>query len=494
MKSWPDLPLRLRLTLLYVGLLGVLLLIFSSAFYLDTERFLVESTAARLRAQAYPVIDRLPVSVSKIPPSFFSYPRERPARSAEGDLDNVAILLAQSLTWRDTAALILDRDGQVIASGRPWDEDLLVPPPEPAYYTRALSGEEGISYVTTIDGQRMLVLLIPVRYHPRGSGIVGVAQLSTSLAPIEMLLLRQRLLLVLGSGLALIIATIGGLWLTGSALTPLRRMINTSRRIAAGDLSQRVNLPRRRDEVGQLATAFDEMVARLEDIFAAQRRFVADAAHELRTPLTALAGSLEVLLRGSQDDPATVARLLRAMYREVTRLNRLSEQLLDLTRLNARAPLHRRTVDLSAFMSEFVQHARLLARDRQVAYISGPPVSLSVDPDALKQVLFNLVDNAVQHTAVGGTVRLGWQTGNGVVAIEVADDGEGIAAEDLPHIFEPFYRGDRSRSRRQGGTGLGLTLTYALVEAHGGEIGVSSQPGQGTRFTVRLPLEQSDRG
>jgi len=491
MNRWSDLPLRLRLTLLYVGLLSVLLLVFSSVLSLDIENFLLESTAGRLRAQADSVINHLPLSIARVPAPFSpSYSRERTFRSTDRELDSIAIPLAQSLTWRDTAALIMDRDGQVLVSSRPFDEDLLVPPPETAYYTRALNGEEGIRYITTVEGQRMLVLLIPVRYRmSRGAEILGVVQLSTPLAPIESVLLRQRLLLVLGSSLALILATLGGLWLTGSALTPLRRMISTSRTIAEGDLSQRVNLPRRRDEVGQLASAFDEMVARLEDTFAAQRRFVADAAHELRTPLTALAGSLEVLLRGAQDDPNARARLLRAMYHEVSRLTRLSEQLLDLTRLHERAPLHRCPVDLPAFMSEFVQQARLLARNRQVIDMAGPPVSLSADPDALKQVLFNLVDNAVQHTPEGGSIHLGWRCNNGGVEIEVADDGEGIAAEDLPHIFEPFYRGDRSRSRRQGGTGLGLSLVRGLVEAHGGEIAVSSQPGQGTRFTVRLPLD-----
>jgi len=125
---------------------------------------------------------------------------------------------------------------------------------------------------------------------------------------------------------------------------------------------------------------------------------------------------------------------------------------------------------------------------REVILEAGPPITVSADPDALKEMLFNLVDNAVQHTEREGTITLGWRSSPGEVEMWVADNGEGIAPDDLPHIFEPFYRGDRSRSRRRGGTGLGLTLARALIEAHGGRIKVDSWVGKGTRFTITLPV------
>jgi len=307
------------------------------------------------------------------------------------------------------------------------------------------------------------------------------------MAPIEQVLLRQRLLLGIGIALTLFVGTVGGLWLTTSALRPLNRMVTTCRHIAEGDLSQRVDLPHRQDEIGQLANAFDHMVARIESSFAAQRRFVANAAHELRTPLTALQSSLEVLLRGSQDDPAAVARLTQGMYREVTRLARLCEQLLSLTRVDASASIRKQPTDLELFFHEFVQQARLLARERTVILAEGPALTLLVDPDALKEALFNLVDNAVQHTPQDGTITAGWQVSATNVEIWVTDDGDLNAPADLPHIFEPFYRGDSSRSRRRGGTGLGLALVKALVKAHGGHVQGESQPGSGTRITITLP-------
>jgi len=490
MKSWNDLSLRLRLTLLYVGLLALLLCVLSGALYWDTHRFLLNSTATRLRAQAKPVIERWLYSDTSSPPHPPAPPPPPapPLPSQSTDLSNIAGRLARDLTSRDTVALILDRDGQVIANGKRLPEEPSPPTPDRRYYSRALAGENEVNYITWADGQRTLVLLIPLRRAPASPEVLGVIQLSTPLSPIDQILLWQQVLLGTGICLALFVGTIGGLWLTASALKPLNRMVVTCRRIAAGDLSQRVNLPHRQDEIGQLANAFDNMVSRIEASFESQHRFVANAAHELRTPLTALQGSLEVLLRGSQDDPAAVARLSQGMYREVARLARLCEQLLDLTRIDASAPIHKRSVDLRVFFNEFIQQARLLAQERTVTLEEGPVITILADPDALKEALFNLVDNAVQHTEQSGAIVMGWGASTKAVKIWIADDGEGIAPNDLPHIFEPFYRGDSSRSRRRGGTGLGLALVRSLVEAHGGHIAVESQVGQGARFTITLPI------
>ena len=466
MSRWRNLSLRVRLTLLYVGLLALLLATLGGALYWDFQNFLLTSTATRLRAQAKPVIDALMTT---------------------GDQRAQAQTLARNLTSRDTAALIIAPDGSVIASGKTLPEEPAPPPPDPAHYHRALAGDNEVTYETGPDDDRQLVMLIPWRSAPGGPDILGVIQLSTPLAPIERILWRQKLALGLGIMLTLLAATAGGLWLTSSALRPLSRMTDTCERIAEGDLSQRVNLPERGDEIGRLASAFDHMVARLEAAFQAQRRFVANAAHELRTPLTAIRGSLEVLMRGAQDDPAAAARLTQGMYREVVRLSRLSEQLLDLSRIGAPAAIHKQSVALTSFFEAFLAQAQLLARERTVALEPGPDITLFADPDALTEMLFNLVDNAVQHTTEGGVITLGWAAKGDTTELWVADDGEGIAPQDLPHIFEPFYRGDASRSRRQGGSGLGLALVQALAQAHGGRISVSSQPGQGARVAITLP-------
>ncbi len=508
MKRWHDLPLRTKLTLLYLGLLSALICLLGAILYTDTKHFLISTTALRLRAQAKPVIERwfatgpgLPAPLAPpsppspgLPPAPPSESRQPSSGPVEQLTEDTAVSLSQALTSRDTTALVIDNQGHILATGRRLPEEPPAAPPDPQRINRALAGENEITYIDIANGQRTLVVLIPLRRTPTDPRILGVVQLNTPLATIDQILWRQRLLIGAGIIVAVLLGALGGLWITGSALAPLKRMIATCKRIAAGDLSQRVNLPRHYDEVGQLAAAFDDMVAHLEKAFAAQRRFVAAAAHELRTPLTAIKGSLEVLLRGSLDDKAAATKLIQGMYREVTRLNRLAEQLLSLTRLDTPVLIHKEKVNLAQFLNTVVQEAKLMAQERVITLNPGYPIVLEADPDSLKQVFYNLIDNAIRHTREGGKIEIGWGKKHASVEIWVADDGEGIPPTDLPHIFEPFYRGDRSRSRRRGGAGLGLSLAKGIVEAHGGTISVESSLGKGTCFRIRLPISDPERG
>jgi signal transduction histidine kinase len=178
------------------------------------------------------------------------------------------------------------------------------------------------------------------------------------------------------------------------------------------------------------------------------------------------------------------------MHREVLRLGRLAEQLLDMSRLEAPMAMNHQDIHLAKFFEEFSSQAGHLARDRSLAIEEGPPSTiLHADQDTFKQALFNLTDNAAQHTPPGGKINLGWSEENGSVEVWVADEGEGIPPDNIPHIFEPFYRGDRSRSRRRGGAGLGLALVKNIVESHGGKVHVESEEGKGSRFTIALPKE-----
>lgn len=481
MSRWRKSSLRTRLTILYVALLVLLLTGLGALLYWDVKAFLISSTAVRLRAQAKPVIERWLIDVQA-------------GEAATQFLLSIAANLARDLTSRDTTALILDHNGAVLANGRLLPEEPLPAPVDSEQVARALAGENEITYSVMVGDQHTMVLLIPLRPQPGHPDIVGVAQLNTPLTAVDQILWREQRLIIFGSVLTILLGMAGSFWLTSSALRPLRRMTDACGRIAAGDFSERVNLPHRhsgqtRDEVVQLASAFNDMITRIEDTFASQQRFIADAAHELRTPLTAIKGSLEVLLRGSQDDPTNAKRLTRAMYNEVERLSRLTEQLLDLTQLQNGIILHRSLIDLERWLQEeFMPQAHLLVKESHLELRPGEPTKLYVDPDALKQVLFNLIDNAVQHTSTNGNIQLGWQATASAVNIWVADDGEGIAPVDLPHIFSPFYRGDRSRSRLRGGAGLGLTIVKRIVEAHGGKVRVASTPGEGTCVTLLFPV------
>ncbi len=446
-------PLKLRLTLLYVGLFSALFAALWLGLYTETQHTLLAETTANLRAQTRAALQNWETS----PP--------RPLAA-----------LTQSLAERGLAAAVVDASGAVLASaGTPSNFAQAV--------TTACAAPPLTSPCTlTVGNERYIVVAQPLK-------TAGMAVLLTgrSLQSLDRVLARQRLGLVVGLAILITLGTALGLWLAGSMLKPLDEMTTTCNRIAAGDLSHRVNLPHRSDEIGRLAEAIDRMAARVEATLASQQRFIASAAHELRTPLAALQGSLDVLLRGALDEPPTARRLTQSMYREVTRLFRLCDQLLGLSRAHAAEAIHTQPVEIHTFLREFATQASFLAQERELTLQEGEPLTIEADPDALKRMLFNLVDNAVQHTFEGGKITIGWeQAGNGV-KIFVADNGEGIAPQDLPHIFEPFYRGDRSRSRRRGGTGLGLAMVKALVEAHGGKITAASTPGQGARFTIWLP-------
>jgi two-component system OmpR family sensor kinase len=392
------------------------------------------------------------------------------------------------LSSHDTVAQVVAPDGTVVASGRTQPEQPTAPVPDPDAVRRALAG----AVVTTeIDdgGEHRLVYLEPLR---QGDTIVGALQLTTSLEAADNLLAQLRTDLLLGAIGAVVAGTLLGVPITRAALRPLARVTATSERIAAGDLGQRTDLPGGRDEIGRLAAAFDHMVDRLEGALRAQRQFVADASHELRTPLTALGGLLEMLLLGAdRGDPATAQRALRSAHREIERLSRLVNDLLTLSRLDARPAPDRRPTDLAALAAEVGEQTRLLAGEREVMCRTDGPLPVTGDPDRLKQVLLNLTGNAVAFTGETGRIELRAARRGDRARVEVADDGAGIPPEDLPHLFERFYRGDKSRARQRadgGGSGLGLAIARAIVEAHGGTIAVRSAPGRGTSFTVELPL------
>ena len=469
---WSDLSLRVRLTILYVGLLAGLVILFGSLIYFNVRDVFLSSTAQRLATEARGLVERS----QALEPTSLAAASER---------------LASGMARSGVTAVIVDPSGRPVGD-RPTGPTLV--PPDLVEDVRAIERGEAVHYTTAVEGKPTLVVLVPL---PQASGSdAGLAtiQMSLLMDAIDPPLQRVRQILVAGVLTVLLLALIGGFWLTGASLDPLRRMVATCQRIAAGDFSARIRLPHRDDEIGQLGAAFDQMAERIEGTLAAHRRFVGDASHELRTPLTALEGSLEVLLRGSQDDPASVNRLVLAMHREVKRLERLSDRLLDLTRLDAPLAARTRSIDLHPFMLDLHQHLRGIAPTHDVILEPGPPVRIAADVDLLRQAFVDLVDNAAAHSPKSSSIRIGWRwepITSSNVELWVADAGDGVTADDLPHIFEPFYRGDRSRSRRRGGSGLGLTMVRAIVRAHGGRIRAQSQPESGARFVITLPTEPS---
>jgi two-component system, OmpR family, sensor histidine kinase BaeS len=284
------------------------------------------------------------------------------------------------------------------------------------------------------------------------------------------------------------------LWLASRIVKPVVRLTEAARAVAQGQPAPLVP-ESGNDEVVELSRAFNRMAIRLAEETEQRRRLFAAIAHELRTPLSVIQGTLEgVLDRVLDPTPERIA----ALHSQSLLLGRLITDLRDLSLAQAgHLPLNRRTIDISGVVRETVEALSPLADERVVGLRIELPAStlapVQADPDRMRQVVQNLVENALRNTPPGGEVRVTLRDGNGDgVHLLVADSGRGIRPEDLPHIFEHFYRTDEARARSSGGTGMGLAIVKSLVEAHGGQVSVESAPGAGSTFTVTLPAASKE--
>ena len=318
---------------------------------------------------------------------------------------------------------------------------------------------------------------------PRGEFIT----VGRSLAPETKELRRAALRLTVVGAAILIFGLAGGWWIAGRAIRPLADISATAVRISGEDLSQRISIADTDSELGQLAVVLNATFARLEAAFAQQRQFTADAAHELRTPVSVILTQTQTALqreRGAAEYRETV----EACQRAAQRMRRLTESLLELARLEAgQEPLKRLKFNLAQTVWECVELVRPLAAERGIQiHCDLSPVEACGDAERLALVITNLLTNAIQYNRANGEIRAAAKLQGSMILLTVRDTGAGISSEDLPRIFERFYRADPSRSSGQ--AGLGLAICRAIVEAQGGTIEVSSQPGAGTTFTVVLPV------
>ncbi len=323
----------------------------------------------------------------------------------------------------------------------------------------------------------------------------GMIQLGVLTAPIKAIALRQFFIFIILAALALLGGIMLYLPVLKRTLKPLDQMIESVEEIDAGNLDHRFPTSSGQTEIDRLADSFNGMLERLEGSFKSEReakehmrRFIADASHELRTPLTSIHGFLEVLLRGAAERPEQLYPALNSMLSESTRMKKLVEDLLLLAKLDRTPVVQRTDTRLDTLILEMEPHLRMLARERTVNFRVEPQIHAMCDADKIKQVVLNLFLNAVQHTDQNDgviTVTLSGHYKRAIITVQ--DNGAGIADEHLPYVFERFYRSDSSRARKHGGFGLGLSITQSIISAHGGDIQVKSELGQGTAFEVHLP-------
>ena len=505
--------LRLRLVLWYGSLIAIALGFFGLLFLLLTTDAITTSVNSALQTEARVAMVDVLDDMSSVPPY---WPDQLTMRVVD--------------TYRDPGVVVevLDIRGQIRylpngGSRIPINNDTI---------RSMLAGQTMEVYDTRVDGQHVHVQALPIRAPtqgvstsangvPTGNGpVIGVLLVAKSLADVDATVLVLRTLLLL-SGVITLVGTLIASWLIATrVLHPLSELVATARAIATstvrgtrlGNLSRRVPQPRGRDELAQVMETFNEMLASLESATETQRRFVADASHELRAPLTSIQGNLAFLQRHLEElPPAERQAMLADAHEETIRLAELVEELLVLARADANndTPIEFQgtepspkqgiqstlSIELDRVVLQLVrqlrkrQSAEGSALELEIGHIE--PLRVRGDDESMRRILLILLDNAIKYTPIrenGSTSRItvSLERGNGQALLRVHDTGIGIDPEDLPHIFERFYRADHARSRQ--GTGLGLSIAQTLVEQLGGRIAAESTPGKGSTFSVWLPL------
>ncbi len=459
---WRPHSVRVRLTLWYAGALTVVLIFYAGGVFVFLRHSLFTELDGRLHED-------------------FEVAEQMLERTVDG-----------GIRWRAS-----DHHEEENIGDDSWLE---VWSPEGKLLYRRESFERGgreFLFSVAPPGQRgYQSISLPNDIHVRAlSGPYAIAGLSVVIrvARSEARLRRELngLLLVLGLGLPVAVGTagFGGYGLARRALAPVGQMGERARTITAEHLGERLPVVNSDDELGHLATVFNDTFARLERSFEQLRRFTSDASHELRTPLTAIRSVGEVGLREHRDENA-YREIIGSMLEEADRLGRLVDSLLTLSRADAgQVKLTFERVDLAELVHDVVNHLSVLAEEKRqhVSVETAGPVYATVDRLVLRQAIVNLVDNAIKYSPDGGHVRIVVRDQPHGPALEVIDTGPGIGAEHRDRVFDRFYRVDKARSRELGGTGLGLAITRWAVEVHGGRLELESEEGRGSTFRISLP-------
>jgi len=465
--------IKFKMTLWYVAILGIILSCFSLFLYLTLADSLYKGLDNKIRTMA-----EIVASSTRSP---FG------AGTSMADLDQI---MTERFGIRPLGRFIqiLDESGRIGEKSTNL-RDVQIPI---SVQTMKAASKGVITFETVqvMEKYPLRVVTMPIMENEK---MVGIVQVGSSLEGVEEALEQLLLILLIAVPAALLIASAGGLFLANKALRPVDAITRIARRIGSGDLSQRIRIKRVNDELGRLASTFNEMIAKLEKSFHQVKRFTADASHELKTPLTILRGEVEVGLkkkRGLKE----YQRILASNLEEINRMSRIVEDLLTLSRADmGELIMEREEIELSALAREVWEDLQLLAKKKriQLKFMDNGFTRVEGDPLFLRQLILNITENGLKYTRAGGevAVRVKGDRDQGVVRLLVTDTGVGIPQKDLKRIFDRFYRVDGARSRETGGTGLGLSICQWIARAHEGRIAVESKVGKGSTFTVTLPMK-----
>ncbi|NLF65685.1 MAG: HAMP domain-containing protein [Chloroflexi bacterium] len=398
------------------------------------------------------------------------------------DLYSLIIPTQEADTFRraNTFIMVVTPEGEILARSDNLRD--FTQPLDPGAVTEGLEGLQTISYGEQVI--RVLTAAVQVEEEDRSQlvGYLQVAQVMEEFETFNQLVIAAAFLGLAAATASAFVATL----ISPRLFRPLEEIARLAGQISrADDLSRRLPDTGRDDEIGQLTLALNQTLARLEELFTAQQRFLADVSHELRTPLTTIRGNVDLMRRmGGADDVS-----LDDIEAELERMTRLVNDLLLLARADVGSlPVTTETVEMDTLLLDVYRQVKALRPKVEVTLEEVDQVQVTGDSDRLKQLILNLVDNAVKYTPAGGQVFLSLHKDEGYAELTVRDTGIGIPEEDLPFIFDRFYRVDKARARAHGGSGLGLSIARWIVDVHKGTLTVDSKVGEGTTFTVRLPL------
>ena len=460
-------PIRWRLTLWFALILLGILVLSGAVLHILLERYLSNQVDDQLRVQSAQIHGTLD-------------PQEIPD-PLDYEVIHSKLPPINEFASPGIYIQLIDHNGNVVVKSSNLGEQEL--PTDLSLIEQGFAGNVAVQTVSAGDSARVRIMVSPLYLREQ----VLLLEVAQSLNHIDTTMSRVRWALLASVLLALALAAISGGAIVRNALSPVSQLIRTARSIeASSDLSRRVAYKGPPDEIGELATTFDHMIEHLDRVFKSQRDFVADASHELRGPLTVIRGNLDLLRRNLSAEDRRES--VRAIQRETARMVKIVDDLLLLAEVQSAQPAQEQKVALREVVLEELSRAKTLAGKRTITVDRLEDLVITGDAQRLKQLLANLVDNAIKHTSEQGTIIFSLFKDGEWARLEVADNGIGIDPEHLPHLFDRFYRVDKARSRASGGTGLGLAIVKGVAEQHGGKVSAASELGKGSTFSVWLKL------
>ncbi|HWY20013.1 MAG TPA: ATP-binding protein [Candidatus Acidoferrum sp.] len=460
--------LRFRITAWYAGLLAGTLMVFGASVYLGLERYLDWTLQRTLVAECRTIATQL---LSQLPAKDTAWLETEINEAYAPEVNGLFIRVVHQPL------------GVVYLSGVPKD-GTFDPSQIPFPNDKEMDGSRKLQFES---GHRLLINAMTV-VTPDGNRFL--VESGAPYHQIEVVLHGLLLTLAIYMPFVVSLAVAGGYWLMRRSLQPVDEITKRAEGITSTNLSERLPVIRSGDELERLSMSLNRMIERLDNAFEHINRFSADASHELRTPLTILQLELEGIAQNHRRD-VSLGDQIGSALEETHRMSRIVESLLTISRLDAgEVKMDKSRLDLGELAASTAGEMKLLAEEKSIGLRirAGTGVHVMGDRVRLQQVIVNLIDNAIKYTQVGGMIEARVSREGNSAVLEVSDDGLGIPAHALPHVFERFYRADKARSRANGGAGLGLSIVKAICAAHNGEIKVSSQEGRGSSFRVELPL------